>query len=256
MRATVIGAGIGGLAAARALALRGARVTVLEQAPEIAEVGAGLQMSPNALAVLRGLGLEQALEESGAVRARAVVLSDYRRGEVARLDLTRLEDQSYFFVHRADLIALLERGAREAGVEIELGAQVAAVRDAEGAEPPVAVLEGGGERRADLIVGADGLHSRLRPVLNGAAEPFFTGQVAWRALIPNEAGRGPEAATSMDTGERSLRATSISRADWKRSSRSRRSALSTSSATAAGTFGARSRTSGASCMQILTMTCS
>ena len=198
LRATVVGAGIGGLAAARALALRGAHVTVLEQAGEIAEVGAGLQVSPNALAVLRGLGLDAGLEPGGAVRAKAVRMMDFRGGEVACLDLTRLGDQRYYFVHRADLIALLEAGAREAGVEIELNAKVARVED--GADGAVACLESGGERRADVIVGADGLHSVLRPVLNGAAQPFFTGQVAWRAVVPNSAGRGPEAWVHMGPG--------------------------------------------------------
>ena len=79
----VIGAGIGGLAVARACALRGARVTVHEQADEIAEVGAGLQISPNGFAVLRGLRLAGAAETAGD-RAAAVSLHDYRRGPVLR----------------------------------------------------------------------------------------------------------------------------------------------------------------------------
>ena len=70
---TVIGAGVAGLAVARALALRGARVTVLEQADKIREVGAGLQISPNGAAVLRALGLQSALDAAG-VRAEAVEL--------------------------------------------------------------------------------------------------------------------------------------------------------------------------------------
>ncbi|MEZ5716010.1 MAG: FAD-dependent oxidoreductase [Paracoccaceae bacterium] len=200
LRAIVIGGGIGGLAAARALALRGAHVTVLEQAPEIAEVGAGLQVSPNAVAVLRGLGLDKRLEPAGAVRAEAVRLVDYRGSDVVRLGLGSLDNRDYFFIHRADLIGLLEAGAREAGVELELGAKVARVEDGSDSGGPVAVLEQGGERRADLIVGADGLHSVLRPALNGAATPFFTGQVAWRAVIPNSMARGPEAMVHMGPG--------------------------------------------------------
>ncbi|MCF3594704.1 FAD-dependent monooxygenase [Rhodobacteraceae bacterium LMO-12] len=200
LRAIVIGAGIGGLGVARALALRGAHVKVIEQAPEIGEVGAGLQMSPNAMAVLRGLGLDQALESGGAVRAQGVVLKDYRGSDVARLDLTRLADQRYYFIHRADLIAVLEQGAREAGVEFELGTRIDWVADAHNGDEPTGHIAGGGERRADLIIGADGLQSRVRPVLNGSEEPFFTGQVAWRALIPNPAGRGPEAHVHMGPG--------------------------------------------------------
>jgi salicylate hydroxylase len=200
LRATVIGAGIGGLAVARALALRGAHVKVLEQAPEIGEVGAGLQVSPNAMAVLRGLGLGDALRAAGAVRAKRVLLNDYRGGNVAHLDLTRLDDQRYYFIHRADLIAVLEEGARDAGVAFELGQQIDRIVDGGEGIDAVAHIAGGGDRRANLIVGADGLHSRLRPVLNGPEEPFFTGQVAWRALIPNDAGRGPEAHIHMGPG--------------------------------------------------------
>lgn len=200
LRAIVVGGGIGGLAVARAMALRGAHVKVIEQATEIGEVGAGLQMSPNAMAVLRGLGLDGALENGGAVRAERVVLKDYRGGDVARLDLTRLEDQRYYFVHRADLIAVLEQGAREAGVEFELGLRIDRVADAHNGDDPMAHIDGGDARRADLVVGADGVQSRVRPLLNGSEEPFFTRQVAWRALIPNPAGRGPEAHVHMGPG--------------------------------------------------------
>ena len=85
----VVGAGIGGLAVSLAMAQRGFDVTLVEQAAEIAEIGAGLQISPNGLAVLRALGLEQALEQTGAVQAQAVILQDYKVGsQVARLDLS------------------------------------------------------------------------------------------------------------------------------------------------------------------------
>ncbi len=196
MRAVVIGAGIGGLAAARALALRGADVTVLEQAPESAEVGAGLQISPNGMAVLRALGLEGGLR-AASVQARAVCLKDHRDRQVVRLDLGRLADSSYHFVHRADLIDLLAVGAREAGVTIRLSHHVTAVNT--GVEP-VVHLATGDRIASDLVLGADGLHSVLRPVLNGAQTPFFTGQVAWRAIVPNTDARGPEAWVHMGPG--------------------------------------------------------
>ena len=199
LRAVVIGAGIGGLAAARALALRGAEVTLLEQAPEIAEVGAGLQISPNGFAVLRALGLERDLA-AASVQARAVRLRDHRGAEVLRLDLTRLPDPSYYFVHRADLVELLGAGARAAGVTIRLLQRVERI---EGGARPVLRMANGTSLSADLVVGADGLHSRLRPVLNaGAAKPFFTGQVAWRAVVPNVERAGPEAQVHMGRGGR------------------------------------------------------
>ncbi len=196
LRAVVIGAGIGGLAVARALALRGADVTLLEQAPEITEVGAGLQISPNGMAVLRGLGLETALV-AASVQARAVCLKDHHDTLVVRLDLGRLADPAYHFVHRADLVALLAAGARDAGVKIRLLQRVTSV---EGGAHPVLHLANGAQMTADLVVGADGLHSVLRRVLNGQDAPFFTGQVAWRAIVPNTEGRGPEAWVHMGPG--------------------------------------------------------
>ena len=107
--AIVVGGGIGGLALATALARKGVAVTLLEQAARFSEIGAGLQISPNGLAVLRAFGLEHGLKARGAVRGQAVRLCDYAKGaQVARLDLTRLaNDQRYYFLHRADLIDLL-----------------------------------------------------------------------------------------------------------------------------------------------------
>ncbi|MGY9049950.1 hypothetical protein P775_19015 [Puniceibacterium antarcticum] len=192
---TVIGGGIGGLAAALALRQRGADVVVLEQAGEICEVGAGLQVSPNGLRVLEALGLT--LE--GAVRAGAVSLRDYRDGaEVLRLDLARLDGaQAYHFVHRADLIGLLADGARAAGVRIRLLQRVSGVRM--GAQP-VAVIANGDSCPADLIIGADGVKSVARGVLNGQAPARFTGQVAWRAVVPNTCDHPPEARVHMGPG--------------------------------------------------------
>ena len=193
LRVCVIGAGIGGLAVARALARRGAVVSVLEQAPEIAEVGAGLQVSPNGFAVLRALGLDDALR-AGAVQARAVSLRDYKGGEVVRLDLGALGDSDYHFIHRADLIDILAGGARAAGARIRLMQKV--VRVEEGAQPRVH-LANGAAVEADLVIGADGLHSVVRRALNGTATPVFTGQVAWRALVPNLWDRGPQVQVHM-----------------------------------------------------------
>jgi salicylate hydroxylase len=193
LKVCVIGAGIGGLAVARALALRGADVSVLEQAPEISEVGAGLQISPNGFAVLRALGLDAALR-ARAVQAEAVCLRDYRRGEVLRLDLGALDSQDYYFIHRADLIEVLAEGAREAGARIRLLQKVSSV---EGGAPPRIHLASGAQTEADLVIGADGLHSVVRPVLNGISTPFFTRQVAWRATVPNLWDRGPEVQVHM-----------------------------------------------------------
>jgi len=195
LKTIVIGAGVGGLATALALHRRGADVTVLEQAPEITEVGAGLQISPNGGAVLRGLGLGPALEAAG-VTAQAVCLHDYRNGTpVLRLDLTGdWTVGRYHFLHRADLIDLLAEAVRAAGIKIRLLQQVDTVIPG---ETPEIVLATGDRLHGDLVLGADGLHSRLRPVLNGPQKAFFTGQVAWRAVIPNVLDHPPVARVHM-----------------------------------------------------------
>ncbi len=194
----VIGAGVAGLAVARAMALRGARVTVLEQADAIREVGAGLQVSPNGAAVLAALGLGAALQAAGT-RADAVQLCDGSTGRrVLRMDLSRpgAGGQGFHLIHRADLIALLRDGAIAAGVTIRLLQRVASV-DAAAAR---VVTETGETYTADLLVSADGLQSRLRAALNGTVAPFFTHQVAWRALIPCEPGAAPVAEVHMGPG--------------------------------------------------------
>lgn len=198
-RVTVVGAGVGGLAAAIALARRGAEVEILEQAESIRELGAGLQVSPNGAAVLRALGLGDALARVG-VPAAAVVLLDGEEGRrVARLDLSmRGPDHGYVFVHRADLIGLLEQGARAAGVAVRLLQRVETVELAP--EGAVLVTAQGTRIGPGLVVGGDGLHSVVRATLNGAAPPRFTGQVAWRAVIEAEPGAPAEAEVHMGPG--------------------------------------------------------
>lgn len=195
----VVGAGIGGLAAALCLRRHGADVTVLEQADAIAEVGAGIQISPNGAAVLRALGLEPALAHN-SVRGQAVVLRDYQRaGDVMRMDLTRLDaDQHYHFVHRADLITLLGDAVKLAGVEVRLSQRVTRI---DPGRQPVVHLADGAQMMADLVVGADGIHSKARVALNGADTPFFTGQVAWRAVVPNDLALPNEVQVFMAPGQ-------------------------------------------------------
>jgi salicylate hydroxylase len=181
--ATVMGAGIAGLAVARALALRGAEVTVLEQAAALGEVGAGLQISPNGAAVLHALGLGPALRDA-ALRASGVRLCDGLTGAtVLHMDLARLRpDLGWHLVHRADLVALLAKGARAAGVTVVTDTQVHRVDLRQ--DRTVALTPDGRRIVSGLLVGADGLNSILRSALNTGSAPFFTGQVAWRALIP------------------------------------------------------------------------
>jgi salicylate hydroxylase len=162
---TVLGAGVAGLAVARALALRGCAVTVLEQAAALQDVGAGIQISPNGACVLRALGLGGALDRAG-MATTGVVLRTAGGGQVLRMDVA---GQDFRLLHRADLIGILADGAREAGVAIRFGAQ------GDGAE-------------AGLVIGADGVKSQVRAALNGKVAPFFTRQVAWRAVVPGDGG--------------------------------------------------------------------
>lgn len=175
---TVVGGGIAGLTAAIALQQRGAKVTVLERAPAIAEVGAGLQLSPNAMRVLDALGLSAALD-AVSLPSHAVRLRDASGSDVVRLDLTRHRPQARFrLIHRARLIEVLEQAAGRAGVRIVLDHPVESPPD------------------APLLIGADGLHSRIRAALNGREVPFFTGQTAWRAVIADQ-DKPPEAQVFM-----------------------------------------------------------
>ncbi|MFC3169364.1 FAD-dependent oxidoreductase [Paracoccus fontiphilus] len=178
---TIVGGGVAGLTAAIALRRRGAEVAVLERAPAIAEVGAGLQLSPNAMRVLDALGLGPAID-AVSLPSRAVRLRDASGSDVVRLDMDGHRPGARFrLIHRARLIEVLEQAAASAGVRIELGRDIAALPD------------------APLLIGADGLHSHVRASLNGREVPFFTGQTAWRAVIDDE-NAVPEAQVFMGPG--------------------------------------------------------
>lgn len=193
----VIGGGIGGLAAALALRLKGAQVTVLEQAPALTEVGAGLQISANGMAVLRALGVEHTEPRVGQ-RSNGTVLRDYRRGRVISRIPPPTAGTTYYY-HRADLLDLLAKAARNAGVDIRLGAQVSQVIKHPG-EAEV-VLQSGERLRTECAIAADGGRSILRPILNGEEQPQFTRQIAWRATIPwAQRDRAPCASLTLGPG--------------------------------------------------------
>jgi salicylate hydroxylase len=185
--AIVVGGGIGGLTAALALARKGLRVTVLEQATQLSEVGAGIQISPNATRVLFAFGLERSL---GAVafRPEAVEARTWRAGlELSRIplgaDVVSAFGWPYLHVHRADLIEVLARAAAQRSeIVLRLGVACATCEvDDTGA----VVTTADGERiDGDLVIGADGIKSTMRTILFGPETPRFTGNVAWRGLVP------------------------------------------------------------------------
>lgn len=168
----VIGGGIGGLSTALALAKQGASVCIYEQAAAIKEVGAGLQITPNGARVLHWLGLQNEFENK-SLRAEAVVPVDGLSGRaITRFDLTH-QAPAYRYIARSDLIDILARACDVRGVEVALQSRIDTLPD------------------ADLVIGADGIKSTVRAMLNDAGSPQFTGQVAWRAVI--EAAAPPEA---------------------------------------------------------------
>ncbi|MFT4714998.1 MAG: salicylate hydroxylase [Paracoccaceae bacterium] len=181
---TILGAGIGGLTAAIALARRGARVSVVDQAPELGEVGAGLQLTPNGTAVLDALDMGEQVRAIGQI-LKAVELKDYRGGDpVVRLDMTQANHSNpnpYLLLHRADLIEMLAHEAERLGVSLIFGKQVSGV--AIGFDQATLPIEDGTQRMCKILIGADGIRSLTRQALNVKTKSVFTGHVAWRATV-------------------------------------------------------------------------
>src|SRR5262245_8483276 len=193
--ATVIvaGAGIGGLTAALAIAQRGFRVSLLEQAPRLDEVGAGIQLSPNAARVLIGLGLREQLQRHVVAPAELKVMHAQNARVLARAALGAAAEQRYgapyWVIHRGDLQAVLLEAVRaNPDVTLRLGTRVedfALHRN--GVTVSALSTTGPLEERGVALVGADGLWSRLRRRLGHRDEPRFARHTAWRALASADA---------------------------------------------------------------------
>ena len=186
MNICIIGAGLGGLCAALALLQKGFRVTVLEQASALGEIGAGVQLGPNAVGVLYRLGLQSALErvtcETLGKRVRL-----WNTGQTWPLfDLGTVSREMYGYpyltVHRADLHQVLVDAVRALQADaLVLNAKLQSLQaHSDGVELRLA---DGRVWAADAVIGADGVHSMVRAALFGEDAPRYSGVMAWRGVI-------------------------------------------------------------------------
>lgn len=177
----VVGAGLGGLAAALALTRAGFEVTVYEQAAEFGEVGVGLHLAPNGSRILRNWGLAEALE-AAAVRPEALEIRQWDDGRtIVRQPMGEAWEREYgapyYVLHRAALHRLL---ARHVPV-VRLGRRLLGWSETRG-QVRLAFADGS-SAVADLLVGADGVHSVVRRAIAGHEEPVFSGVTAYRGLV-------------------------------------------------------------------------
>ena len=182
----IAGAGIGGLVAALELMQRGFDVALYEQAAELRELGAGVQISPNGSRVLRALGLLPAMEAIAAVPTHRE-LRLFNTGQAWRVNELAASAERYgspyWQVHRGDFHTVLVQAlAERAPGAVHVGARcIGFEQDADGV---TLKLESGETVRGDALIGADGVHSRIREALFGGARATFTGFLAWRGVVP------------------------------------------------------------------------
>lgn len=186
LRIAVAGGGVGGMAAALALQDRGHDVTIFEQAQSYGRVGADVNLTPNAVHALDGLGHgvgAQLRQTAARPEFRISRMWDDGR-ETSRLPMSAAAEQKYgapqLTIHRADLLAALQSAL--APDTLRFGASVSGLHQDDSAA--TLTLADGSTIAADVVIGADGIHSRVRNALFGPDDPQFTGLVSWRAVVP------------------------------------------------------------------------
>ncbi|TKW78376.1 MAG: 2-polyprenyl-6-methoxyphenol hydroxylase [Bradyrhizobium icense] len=182
MSVVVVGGGIGGLFTAKALIAHGFDVTVCEQAPALGEVGAGVFLTPNSVRHLNRVGLQAAVEKSGA---RVGTGSHYFRHDGAPIAPVQVADASgwnaTFGMHRADLVELLANALPD-GV-VRTGHRAVGFEQDE--SKARVSLANGATIEADVVIAADGIHSELRQFVAPPSRPVFHGSVAYRGVLPH-----------------------------------------------------------------------
>lgn len=185
----IVGGGIGGLAAARALSLAGRRSIVIEQADAFGEIGAGIQMGPNGFKVLEALGLRHAIDSVAVYPDDLIAMNGVTAEEITRIPVARgIRERfayPYALVHRADLHrALLAASLEDPSIELMAGKEVESF--AEDESGIAASITGGESLRGCALIGADGLWSKTRARIIGDGPPRVSGHIAYRAVLPIE----------------------------------------------------------------------
>ncbi len=187
MKAVIIGAGIGGLSAALALLKYGWDVEILEQSKELNEIGAGIQISPNGVKVLRALNIDKTLEDYISVPRYWQFRGGYSGRVITNTPMgTEMEKRygaPYWHIHRADFIHALAQALKEHGHNI-LKMNNMVVGYGQNDKEAWAQLSDGSRVNGDIIIGADGIKSIIRENMLGPSKAIFTGNVAWRYTVP------------------------------------------------------------------------